>query len=68
MADIKLVDTNIYISFYNRGFFGKELLELHQRSLVMVSAVTLNEFVRGAHDPTSKQIASEFLEFVDQGY
>ncbi len=59
-----VVDTNILIAFYNQGKYEDDLLSLNRNKNLHISAITLNEFIRGAHDPVSKQIVSSFLELI----
>lgn len=61
MSKPAIVDTNILIGFYNRGLFEEEFLHLNRRFSVHFSTVTLNEFIRGAHDPVSRDIVESFL-------
>lgn len=56
-----LVDTSVLIPFYNRGYFKDPLLKLQNEYSLFFSAVTINEFSRGAHDPVSKNIVRDLL-------
>ena len=67
MGEKHLVDTSILIPFYNRGFFEEKILEISGRGEVLFSAVSINEFVRGAHDRVSKRIVREFLDIASSG-
>lgn len=63
MAEWKkaLVDTSILIPFYNQGHHKDLLLKLQGEYSIFFSAVTINEFSRGAHDPISKNIVRDLL-------
>lgn len=56
-----LADTNFLISLYNEGMFLEEYAEIVKGHIMRYSAVVLNEFLRGAHDKTSRKIAAELL-------
>lgn len=56
-----LVDTSILIPFYNQGSYKELLFKLQSAHQLFFSAVTINEFGRGAHDPVSKNIVSDLL-------
>jgi predicted nucleic acid-binding protein len=64
MSRKTLLDTSVLIAFYNKGLFEGRLLSLVQTSQIFISAVTANEFVRGAHDPVSFEIAQSFVELM----
>lgn len=64
MSKRRFVDTSILIGLYNEGLFEEKFLELNQRGQLLFSVVTINEFVRGARDKTSKEIVKSFLEIV----
>lgn len=59
-----LVDTSVLISFYNKGLFDEQLRGLNQSCELFFSAVTINEFIRGAHNKDSKDIVQSFMEIV----
>lgn len=61
MSKKYLVDTNILIAFYNSGKHADNLFALNKTSQLFFSAVSINEFVRGAHDAVSKSIIADFL-------
>src|SRR3990167_1251249 len=60
MSNSFLVDTGILIGFYNRELYKERYLELIRSDAVFFSAVSLNEFIRGAHDPRSKELVKSF--------
>lgn len=64
MGQGALVDTSILIPLYNEGRYEEDFLELNRTTLVLFSTVSINEFLRGAHDKTSRQIVDSFLEIV----
>lgn len=66
MADGVLLDTSILIPLYNEGRFRDKVLELGVVKQLFFSIVTINEFVRGAHDAVSKNIVASFLDITRQ--
>lgn len=64
MADKLLVDTSVLIAVYNRQQFLDILLERNDSKSLLFSVVTVNELIRGAHHPLSKEIAEDFLRQV----
>lgn len=67
MASRALVDTSILISLYNKGSFTDRFLDLNRRFDIIFSVVAINEFIRGSHDPVSKNIVKDFLDIVEGG-
>lgn len=59
-----LVDTNILIGLYSRKKYFSSYLNLVEKSEVLFSSVSLNEFIRGAHDKNSKDLVESFLTLV----
>lgn len=57
-----LLDTSILIPFYNQGRFSDKLLAYTANALISFCSVSINEFIRGAHNSTSKEIISGLLE------
>lgn len=64
MNDRFCLDTNILIDFYNKGSHEDRLIRLNFESQLFVSTVVLCEFVRGAHDKTSREIVEGFLKII----
>lgn len=59
-----VVDTDVLIAFYNQEDFAESFFELNRSADVYFSTVTINEFIRGAHDPQSKNLVEGFLAIV----
>lgn len=57
-----LIDTNVWLGFYNRGEHQEKLSGLFLENDVFISVVTLNEIRRGAHDTFSKKMYDELHE------
>lgn len=66
MADGVLLDTSVLIPLYNQGRFRDKVFELSSVRRLFFSVVAINEFVRGAHDPVSKNIVASFLDIAKQ--
>lgn len=64
MSKSALIDTGILIGLYNRGRFKDDYLRLLESRRIFFSSVTINEFIRGAHDAASKNLVNDFLEIV----
>jgi len=65
MSSYFLIDTNIWISVFARGRHEGRLFELIKTPGLLVSAVTLSEFLRGAHDSKNKLAVKQFFQFVN---
>ena len=53
-----ILDTNIYIDHWERGYYGEALETVRQAYIVRQSAVVLSELRRGAHTPDAEQLVS----------
>lgn len=62
MSKKVLVDTSVLIPFYNSGKFADRLLPYSVHTLIHFCSVSINEFIRGAHNAASKEIVEELLQ------
>lgn len=56
-----LIDTSVLIGLYARGLYRDSYARLVMSRQVSFSVVTINEFIRGAHDPRSRMAVDGFL-------
>jgi predicted nucleic acid-binding protein len=68
MADQVLLDTSIIIPLLNEKKFQDSILDLNRESRVLISIVTANELIRGAHDSNSRSILDRFFEILRDGF
>jgi len=62
MAERVLVDTSILIGLLNEKKWEDDFLALNQRARILLSVVTANKLLRGAHDPLSRKIVDGLLD------
>ena len=68
MADRVLLDTSIIIPLLNEEQFREPILDLNRKSRILISIVTANELIRGAHDSNSRSILDRFFEILRGGF